>query len=578
MNEFSKYADDVLEYDVLVIGSGGAGCEAAIGADESGAAVLMIDKGINTRSGATITAGHTCCAALGPGDTPELHFEDTLRGGHYMGNQKLVEIYAKEAPQRMIELDKWGTNFDKKNGDFYLIESPGGHSKTRSLHVGFLTGRAIMGAYRKELRRRKIDKAENVLVTSLLTNNGRVVGATGLNLHNGNFIVFRAKATVLATGGAGQLYAWTTNPLECTGEGYGLAYEVGAELVDMEFYQFLFMQVESRIRHMNCAVGIVHVPRWRKSIRDTGIKLVNALGEDFIEKYDAVRGIYTTRDRISIAVQSEIMAGRGPVYLDLTSVPKEVLDKEFGDTAGTWLPELEKESYDLSKEPIEVAVGAHHFMGGIKINEKAESSVPGLFAAGEVAGGVHGANRLGGNALSDIAVFGRIAGINAAAYSQSTEPLGILEEQVRVEHDRLYKYLNGGAKDGESSIKLRKRLQRLMLDKVGVIRNGDGLQEAIDEIAEIRVKRLPRVVLTNNAKSYNAEWIDAILLPKTLDLGEMIARAALLRTETRGAHYRSDHPATDNKNWIRNIIIRKVEEEMRLRAESVVITKVKPEV
>ncbi len=393
MSVLSRWADDVVDTDVLVIGTGGAGVEAAIGAHDVGVKVIVVDRGINTRSGATITGGHTCCAALGSEDSPEKHFEDTVRGGKYMANQRLVEVYTREAPERIRELDKWGANFVKRDKDFHLIAPPGGHSAVRSVHYGFMTGRAIMNGLRKEFNRRRIERMDNILVTSLLTNNNRVVGATGLHLYSGGFIVFRARATVLTTGGAGQLYEHTTNPLENSGDGYSMAFQVGAELVDMEFMQFLFSQQDPRIRHINPT--LVHVPRWRTSVREGGAKLVNALGEEFIQKFDSERGLYTTRDFLNIAVENEYREGRGPVYLDLTDVPMKNLEKEFRNMHGSYLPMLYRERFDWSREPIEVRVGAHHLMGGIRINEKAETGVPGLYAAGEVVGGVHGTAPIG---------------------------------------------------------------------------------------------------------------------------------------------------------------------------------------
>ncbi|MFQ5710823.1 MAG: FAD-binding protein [Candidatus Geothermarchaeales archaeon] len=576
MSGILRWADDVVAVDVLVIGSGGAGAEAAIGADETGATVLVVDRGVNTRSGATVTAGHTCCAALGPGDSPELHFEDTVRGGHFMANQRLVETYVEEAPKRVVELDEWGAKFIKKDGEFQLIESPGGHSKSRAVHVGFLTGPAIMAALRRELNRRKIEKMNDILITNLLTNENCVVGATGLNLLNGNFIVFRAKATVLATGGAGQVYDWTTMALECTGDGYSLAYRAGAELVDMEFVQFLLMQTDPRLMHLNCAVGLVLIPRWRRRIRESGVRLINALGEDFIRRYDPKRAIYTTRDQTAIAVQTEMNEDRGPIYFDLTPVPREVLEEEFGDTPGSWLPDIQREGYDLGKDPIEVTLAAHHFMGGVRINERGETGVRGLYAAGEVAGGIHGSNRLGGNALTEIAVFGRIAGVNAARHALSSDPIGVREKQVRTERERVYRYIDEAPKKGESPTAVRKRLQKLMSSKVGVIRDGEGLKEAVKEILGLR-EYLPKVSLRSDARSYNSEWIEALLLPRMLDVAEMVARAALLRAESRGAHYRADYPATDNKNWLKNIVLKHVEGEMRLTTRPVVVTKIAPE-
>ena len=572
----SKVADGVLETDVLVLGSGGAGARAAIAADDAGVKVLVVDRGVFTRSGATITGGHTCCAALAPDDSPELHMKDIISGGHFVSNQRLVEVYTREARDRVVEVDKWGANFIKKGEEFQLISPPGGHSRTRSVHCGWMTGQAIMRGLRNELGRRKIERKDDFLVTSLLTAGKRVAGVTGLDLYNGDFVVIKAKATVLATGGGGQIFQHTTNPLEASGDGFSLGYRAGAELVDMEFVQFITKQTTPEVRHIN--VTFVMFPRWRKGIREGGGKLVNVNGEDFLPRYDPTRGLYTTRDMLSIASLKEILAGRGPISLDLREVPDEVIRREFDESLpGSYLPKLRKEGFDLSKSMIEVIPASHYFMGGLKINESAETSLPSLYAAGEVTGGIDGANRLGGNALTEILVFGRIAGNSAAAYARSHEMPRINQEQVAAERRNVMKHTKSSREASKSPIAIRKELQNTMWNKAGVLRTKEGLNETLTLIQRIRNKDLPKMGLSSTTKLYNTELVEAIILPKMLDVAEMVARAALLRIESRGAHYRVDYPNKDDKRWLKNITIRFESGKMTLRASPVEMTKLAPE-
>lgn len=563
---------EIVKCDVLVIGSGGAGSFAAIAAHNQGADVLIVDRGVLGKSGATVTAGHTCCAALAPDDSPELHFQDTVRGGYFVNNQQLVETYTQNAPQRIRELDAFGANFLRKDdGEFWMISPPGGHSRMRSVHHGFQTGPAFMRGFLKEIRRSKIRWRDDTIITSLLVDNGRVVGATGLDLASGAFVVFEAKSTVLASGGFGQLWApQTTTPLEAAGDVLAMAFVVGAECVDMEFVQFLPMQVGPKTKHLNPTIA--NFPGWREEIRQHA-QMINSDGKEILYQYDR-RGLYTTRDVRAMAIYSELCAGK-EVYFDLTQVPPEIIEEEIGDRfPGSYLPLLEKEGFSLSESPMQLSVGAHYCMGGIRINEKAETSVPGLFAAGEVTGGVDGANRLGGNAITEIIVFGKIAGDSAAQYAASASEAEADTDQVELEELRVFQLLEQSG--GVSPVAAKRELQRTVWEDVCVLRSEKGLKNALKQIEELREKTLPLLGLTSRTEAYNLEWIQGILLPRQLDVAEMVARAALERTESRGSQRRVDYPEQDDDRWVKNIVLTRVGGEIQSAVTPAVITKLQP--
>jgi len=562
----------ILKCDVLVIGSGGAGSFAAIAADDQGADVLIVDRGVLGKSGATVTAGHTCCSAQGPDDSPDLHFFDTVQGGYFVNNQKLVEVYTSEAPERIRELDAFGANFFRKeDGEFWLISPPGGHSRKRSVFYGYQTGPAFMRGFMAEIKRRDIRWQDNTIVTSLLTDGSRAIGATALDVQSGEFLVLEAKAVVLATGGYGQLWApKTTTPVEAAGDVLAMAFDAGAELVDMEFVQFLPMQIGPKVKHLNPTIA--NFPGWREEIRKAA-RMVNSEGQEILYQYDR-RGLYTTRDVRAMAIYNEVRHGKR-VYLDLTQVPMEIIEEEFEESwPGSYLPLLRKENYSLTETPMEISVGAHYCMGGIRIDEHCRTSVPGLFAAGEVTGGVDGANRLGGNAITEIIVFGKRAGDSAAQYADTAAEARADAQAVGSEKATVLGLLE---KSGDvSPISAKSKLQQIVWDDVCVLRTEQGLKRALVAIEELRGKTLAHLGLTSQTKAYNLEWIQAILLPRQLDVAEAVARAALARTESRGSQRRADYPEQDNENWVKNIILRKENGGMMLETHPAVITKLDP--
>lgn len=573
-----------LKCDLLVIGSGGAGAEAAIAAHKAGVDTLVADRGVFGRSGTTITAGHTCCAALGPDDSPELHFEDIIKGGYYLNNQRLVDIYVRAAPDIVRELDGFGGGriFRKVNGEFHLINAPGGHTRVRAVHYGFMTGPRIMYGLRKEMNRLKIRRRQNLLITSLLSDDGKIVGATGLDLIDGQLVAIKAKAVIVGTGGFGQIWRFTTTPIEAAGDVHGMAYSAGAEFIDMEFTQFLPAQIDPRISHINPTLA--NFPGWRPKIREYG-KFANTLGEDIMPRYDTIRKWYTTRDIRSYAIYCEVKAGRGTprggVLMDLRSVPKEVIENEFlrftgREEPGSYLPKLQKEGIDLSVTPIEVGVKAHFNMGGIRIDERCSTNINGLFAAGEATGGVHGANRLGGNALTHVLVFGKMAGQSAAEYCRAQAEPKMSAGQLTDEKNRLNGYLKSKPAS-KSPVELRKKLQDAMWENVGVVRNEKGLKKALQVVEELREQAQNKMAVGCGAQAYNLEWLEAAMLPRQLDLAELVMRACLTRTESRGAHQRDDCPAKDDSKWLKNITLKKGAGGIEVKVIPAETTKMKPE-
>lgn len=538
----------MVDLDVLIVGGGGAGARAAIEAHEKGVNVAIVTKS-TFPSGCTSMAGGIMQAPIDPSDSTDIYFKDIIEGGAYVNNRKLVRVLVNEATDRLRELDRFGTEFMKIGEKFVAVEGPG-VSRPRLIPVSSMYGPAFMAGLVKEVKRRGIKVFEKVMVTRIITDGGRAVGAVGLNLLTGDIIVFKVRSMVLATGGAGRLYGLTTNPPDVTGDGYALAYTAGAKLVDMEFVQF--------------RACIVHPPALRgmpppaDGLPGRGGRFYNALCERYMKKYDPVKAEETTRDLVAIYTQKEIMEGRGTihggVYNDLSGVPEDVwrLFPKFLDVCMA-------AGVDPRWQPIEWAPGAHHFMGGVMINEMCETSIAGLYAAGEVTGGVHGANRIGGNALTETQVFGARAGRFAAEYALSVPTLTINEEQVENEIERLSSIYE--REEGVSPSDVKKRVGLIMDQYARVIRRADGLGRALEELKRVEREELPRLCPEGKGYSGLGEAVEAVNLVK---VGEMVIRAALMRTESRGAHYREDYPYRDDQNWLKNIVIRLEHGEMKL--------------
>jgi fumarate reductase (CoM/CoB) subunit A len=558
---------ETIDTDVLVVGAGGAGCRAAIEASNYNVSVTLLSKELFGKAH-TIMAEGGYNAALGnvdPADNTDIHFKDTVEGGAYLNNQQLVEILVQDACDRILDLEDYGGLFDRTAEGKIAQRLFGKQTYRRTCYASDRTGHEMMATLAEEVRRRDITLLDEVFVSRLLMDDGRAVGATAVSVRNGDFLLFRSKATVLATGGTGRIYSITTNAMQDTGDGYALGFNSGAELVDMEQFQF----------H---PTGVVYPESARgtlvtEAVRGEGGILYNSLGERFMKNYNAKLMEVAGRDEVARSIANEISEGRGTkhngVFLDVSHLPSLIIEERLESMLELFL----KIGIDIRNEPMEVSPTAHHLMGGLKINQRAETTIRRLYAAGEVTGGVHGGNRLGGNALADTQVFGKIAGENAAILAKSTSQTPN-PNKSDVEQSYAEAYASINRKAGPSAVLMRKKLQQLMWNNVGIFRTGNGLEEALSEILKMR-SEVQKVATRDKNDTYNKEWIESLELPNMLLTSEMIAKSAFMRKESRGAHYRKDFNKADNKNWLVNIHIARDGNTMKLWTEPIVITKLK---
>jgi len=558
--------DRILNTDVLVIGSGGAGCRACIEAGRYNAKVTLVTKGLFGKCGCSVMSTTSYNAAFGhtdPEDSVDIHFEDTVKGGSFLNEQKLAYILAKEAPKRMMDMENMGAIFMRKGDRFYQIHNPGS-TYSRVCYLDEISGRHILSTLRGEILRYGINIIEETMITNLLTDDGKVVGAVGVNLIRGDFIVFKAKAIVLAMGGAGQIYPVTTNPSDITGDGYALAYRAGAELINMEMVQFFpcgLVQPELRKGLLVLEPGEVEDGR-----------LYNTQEERFMQKYDPQKMEKTTRDKLSRAIYTEILEGRGTenggVFMDLTKNPQEEFIRRKDEIDRT----KSLTGVDLTKEPLEISPTVHHFMGGVRINEECKATVPGLFSAGENAAGVHGANRISGNALAETQVFGARSGRYAAEYALRVNEVNLDKDKIKEEKNRVKRLLK---KEGTISIyKFRKKIKEIMWECVAIIRRKEDLEKAVKELNLLREK-LSDIKISSESKYYNQEWIECIEAENMLDTATIVAKSALLRDESRGAHYREDYPQRDDKKWLKHTVAKQEEGRMIIESSPVDLSKMK---
>ena len=539
--------------DVLIIGSGGAGSRAAIEVDDAGLKATIVSKGLSFRSGCTGMAegGYNAVfKTVDKEDSIDAHIHDTLKGGSYLNDEKLVEILVNESPKRLIDLENYGALFDRQESGEIDQRPFGGQTYRRTCYQGDRTGAELLNALKEEIIKRDIECIEEVMVTSLVTDNDQVIGATGLDLKDSSLIYFQAKSVILASGGAGQLYPVTSNTFQKNGDGFAMAYRAGANLVDMEQIQF----------H---PTGMV-APESKKgvlvteAVRAEGGRLINSEGERFMKKYAPEKIELATRDVVARSIYREIQEGRGSpnggVYLDISHLHDDYIIEKLE----TMVLQFDNVGIDIKNEPIEVAPTAHHFMGGLKINTDASTNLKNLFGAGEVCGGVHGANRLGGNALADTQVFGKIAGESASKAAKDIE-LKTNDEQVKEEASRIESLIK------EGSIKPRKfkeNIKKLMWDKVSIVREEKTLNEALKELLDMK-KELENLDVGNNTQ-YNADLVTALEVINMVEICILTVKSAILRRESRGAHYRSDFPKT-NDEWKKSIVINKEKIEFEAR-------------
>jgi succinate dehydrogenase / fumarate reductase flavoprotein subunit len=530
---------EVREHDVLIIGAGGAGLRAAIEALAQGASVGVVCKSLLGKAHTVMAEGGIAAAManVDPADNWKVHFRDTMRGGKMLNNWRMAQLHALEAPDRVRELEQWGALFDRTEKGEILQRAFGGHTFKRLCHVGDRTGLELIRTLQDRGVQQGVDCYMECTVTRLLVENGRFAGAFAYWRENGRFIVFKAKAVVIATGGIGKAWTVTSNSWEYTGDGMALAYEAGAELMDMEFVQF----------H---PTGMVWPPGVQgilvtEAVRGEGGILRNKLGERFMEKYDPKRMELSTRDVVARSIYTEVREGRGTehggAYLDISHKPAEYVKKKLPSMYHQF---KELADVDITKEPMEVGPTCHYMMGGIRVEaETGQSSMPGIFAAGEAAAGLHGANRLGGNSLSDLLVFGRRAGMAAAAHAKQTAYASLDNAQMQdAERELLAPFSN----KGESPYAVHRDLQTVMQSLVGIYRNAEDLARALNELQMLEARAAAASV--EGSRMFNPGWHLVGELKSMLIVAEAVTKSAMARTESRGAHSRIDYPDLD-KSW-----------------------------
>jgi succinate dehydrogenase / fumarate reductase flavoprotein subunit len=555
--------DEVHEFDVLVIGAGGAGLRAAIEAAELGARTGLVCKSLLGKAH-TVMAEGGIAAALGnvaPEDGWEVHFQDTLFSGKYLNNWRMAELHAQEAPDRVRELEQWGGVFDRTPDRKMAQRAFGGHTYRRLVHIGDRTGLELIRTLQDRVVHQGIEVFMECTITRLLKAGDRVCGAFGYWRATGEFVVFTARTVVLATGGAGKCWQVTSNSWESTGDGHALAYGAGAELIDMEFVQF-------HPTGMVWPPGVIGL-LVTEAVRGEGGILRNADGERFMERYDPKRMELSTRDVVSRAIYTEVHEGRGTphggVFLDVTHLPAETVKRKLPSMYEQF---MELAGVDITEGPMEVGPTCHYMMGGMRVDaDTGASSVPGLFGAGECTGGINGANRLGGNSLSDLLVFGRRAGEGAAHHAAEAPAPEIDDAQVADAAAEMTRYRTGpGTQD---PYELHAELQATMQAQVGIFRDREGLSKALDRLEELK-RREADVRAPGGGKEFNPGWHLCRDVSNMLTVSEAVTRAGLMREESRGAHSRLDFPEYDRDWGEHNIAVLRRDDGMHLERRPVV--------
>jgi succinate dehydrogenase / fumarate reductase, flavoprotein subunit len=582
---------ETFDYDVLVIGAGGAGLRAAIEASAAGVRVGLVCKSLLGKAH-TVMAEGGIAAALGNVDERDnwkVHFADTMRGGQYVNQWRMAELHAKEAPDRVRELEAWGAVFDRTKDGRILQRHFGGHKYPRLAHVGDRTGLEMIRTLQDHGVHKGIDVHMEHTILSLLKDGDRVIGAFGYERERGRFKIFRAKAVVLATGGIGRAYKITSNSWEYTGDGHALAYEAGAELVDMEFIQFhptgmvwppsvMGILVTEGVRGEG---GILTNNRRRRFMFDEIPEAYRAHTADNEEEgwrycqgaKDARRPPeLLTRDHVSRCIVREIKEGRGSphggVFLDISWIKSKI--PNAAEHIKRKLPSMHHQfkqlaDIDITEQPMEVGPTTHYIMGGVRVDPDTQMSrLPGLFAAGECAAGINGANRLGGNSLSDLLVFGKRAGEFAAQFAKQNSLGEIRNDQIDSAAREALESFDRG--DGENPYQIQKDLQELMQDDVGIVRTESEMQYALGQLQQLK-QQANRAAVTGN-REYNPGWHTAIDLKNLLTVSEAITRAAVERKESRGAQFREDYPEKgDRFSKVNTIISKAPDGSMQIRLE-----------
>ncbi len=579
------------DYDVVIVGAGGAGLRAAIEASSHGAKTALVCKSLLGKAH-TVMAEGGVAAALANVDTRDnwkIHFRDTMKGGKFLNQWRMAQIHAQEAPERVRELEQWGAVFDRTKDGRVLQRNFGGHSHPRLAHVGDRTGLEMIRTLQDQGVHQGLDVHMECTIRSILTHDGRVAGCFGYQRESGRFAIFRAKSVVLATGGIGRCWEITSNSWEYTADGHAMALWAGADLIDMEFVQF----------H---PTGMVWPPSVRGTLITEGVRgeggvLLNSEQNRFM--FDNIpemfQGDYAeteeeatqwvnevvagqraearrppellTRDVVARAIRREVRAGRGSphggVFLDIAS--RRSAEKIKKKLPSMYHQFKELADVDITTDPMEVGPTCHYMMGGVRVDpETQQSAIPGLFAAGEAAGGMHGSNRLGGNSLSDLLVFGKRAGEHAAQHATQTKTFGEInqDEIERVAQETLAPF---NQTEGENPYTIHEELRSLMQNNVGIVRTEEDLQEALAQFQSLR-ERAMRVKVGGNIQ-FNPGWHLALDLKNMLDISEAVTRAALERQESRGAHTREDYADSDPEWGKVNCIVRQQASEITITRE-----------
>jgi succinate dehydrogenase / fumarate reductase, flavoprotein subunit len=540
------------EHDVLIIGAGGAGLRAAIEALAQGVRVGVVCKSLLGKAHTVMAEGGIAAAMsnVDAADDWRAHFCDTMRGGKFLNNWRMAQLHAQEAPERVRELEQWGALFDRTDSGEILQRAFGGHTFKRLCHVGDRTGLEMIRTLQDRGVNLGIDVYMECAITRLLKDGDRIAGAFGYWREQGRFVVFKAKSVVICTGGIGKAWKITSNSWEYTGDGMALAYDAGADLTDMEFVQF----------H---PTGMVWPPGVQgilvtEAVRGEGGILRNKNGERFMERYDPKRLDLSTRDVVARSIYTEVREGRGTehggAFLDISHKPADYVKRKLPSMYHQF---LELADVDITKGPMEVGPTCHYMMGGIRVDaETTQSSIPGLFAAGEAAAGLHGANRLGGNSLSDLLVFGRRAGLAAAEHAkQSSTPTIDSSQIVDAERQMLLPFERPS---GEGPYAIHDDLQGVMQSLVGIFRIEEDLHRALSEIDKLK-ERAARVRV-EGSRLFNPGWHLARDLQSMLTVAEAVTRCALARRESRGAHSRIDYAGLDDA-WgkMHNVVVKKLD-------------------
>ena len=563
-----------IKTEVLVIGSEAAGAKAAIEAQDDAADVLVVTKGLVGKSGNTVMAGRGAQAPLAlmdPRDNPDIFFEDVIKGGAFLNNQKLVGRLVNLSVTEVPKMERWGAKFMKRDDKFLQYQLPGSSYPRSLATLGYHGGLQWRKAFKSQFRLRKTRIMEDTFITRLLLTDGQVAGAFGISLRNGQGVVIKAKETILATGGCSQIYRKTDGSLDSTGDGMVLALHAGAELMDMEFQQFFPLCCYTPSFEMNLLTANLRY--------GLHARFYNSLGESFMERYLPSNKDWGLRDLTARAIYLENRHGRGSphggAYIAVNHLPENLINDWIKRERPEYIPKLEKMGIDIRRHALECGPACHYSMGGVRVDENCRTALGHLYAVGEVASGMDGAERIdGGPAITWCLTMGYIAGKEAAKAAKEMSWLDIDMEQVKEEQEMINSLWE--PKKGVKGFEMKYRIKDIMWEKGGLVRDRSGLEEGLRLVQKIRSDDLPRLFIPGSSRILNKGFVEALEAKNMLELAESILSTALMREESRRSHYRGDFPKSNNRKWLRNIVIRKEKGGMTFTPIPPVMTKTRP--